>query len=78
MGVVGEGQHDVGARVQEVAVQLGHDLRVVQHRLRHVGACGKIAAPLDLEQIALGADDGPCCQPLEQARSAGHCGVSHG
>ena len=65
MGVVGEGQHHVGARVQEIAVQLGHDIRVVQDRFRNIGAGGEIAAPLDLEQIALGTDDRPCCQPLE-------------
>ena len=78
MGVVGEGQHDVGACVQEVAVELSHDLRVLQNRLRHVGAGGEITATLDLEQIALGADDGSSRQPFAQIRSARRCGVSHG
>ena len=69
MGVIGEGQHDVRARVQEFAMQLDYGVRMFQHCFGHVGAGGEIAAALDLEQIALGANDGSCRQPFEQTRS---------
>ena len=54
--VVGERLDDVRARMHEFAVQLRHDLGVLQHDLRDEGAGLQIAAPLELEQIAFGAD----------------------
>ena len=77
MGVVGEGEHDVGAGAQEVSVQPDHRVGVLQHHFGHVGAGGEIAGSLQLEQIALGADDRPRRQPFEQARSARRCSAGH-
>ena len=54
MGVVGEGEHYVGAGAQEVAMQPDHRIGVFEHRFGHVGAGGDIAAALELEEITLG------------------------
>ena len=56
--VVRERLHDVGARVHEVAVQLRDDLGMIEHDLGNERARLHIAAPLELEEVALGADDG--------------------
>ena len=69
VGVVREGLNDVGARVDELAVELRHELRVIQHDLGHVGAGLEVAAPLQLEEVALGADHGAVRKPLEQTGS---------
>ena len=57
VGVVGEGLDDVRAGVHELAVQLRHQLRVLEHDLGDERARLQVAAPLELEEVALGADD---------------------
>jgi hypothetical protein len=52
--------------MDEVAVQLAHHLGVLQHGFRLEGARLEIAAPLELEEVALGADDRTLAQPLDQ------------
>ena len=64
--VVRERLHDVGARVHEVAVQLRDDLGMVEHDLGHERAGLQVAAPLELEEIALGADHRALVEPLEE------------
>ena len=66
MGVVGESLDDIGAGVNELAVQPGDELGMLEHDLGHVGAGLQIAAPLELEQIALGADHRSLVEPFEQ------------
>ena len=63
MAVVGERLDHVGAGAHELAVELAHRLGGVEHDLRHVGAGLEVAAPLQLEQIALGADHRPRLEP---------------
>ena len=65
--VIGERLDDVGARVHELAVELVDDLRMLEHDLRHEGAGLQIAAPLELEQIAFGADHRPLVEALNEA-----------
>ena len=78
VGIVGEGQHHVGASAQEVAVQAGDRIGVFQHHFGHVGTGGDVAGPLELEQIALGADERPGLEAIEKARRGGRDDVSHG
>ena len=56
VAVVGERLDDVGAGVDEVAMELDDDLRVVEHDLGDEGSGLQVAPPLELEDIALGAD----------------------
>ncbi len=64
--VVRERLHDVGARVHEVAVQLRDDLGMVEHDLGDERAGLQIAAPLELEKIALGTDHRALVEPLQE------------
>ncbi len=66
MRVIGERFDDVRARVHEIAVDLRHDLGMIEHGFRHERARLHIAATLELEQIALGADDGAVRKPLDE------------
>ena len=43
--------------MDEIAMQLRHDFRMLEHDLGHEGAGLQVAAPLELEHVALGADD---------------------
>jgi hypothetical protein len=65
--VVGERLDDVRAGVHELAVQLGDELPMLEHYLGDERAGLQVAAPLELEQVALGADHAPVCEPREQA-----------
>ena len=69
MRVVRERLDDVGARVDEVAMQLAHDFGMLEHDLGHEGAGLQIAAALELEHIALGADHRSLVEPFEQRQS---------
>ena len=69
--VVGERLDDVGARVHELAMELGHLLRVVEHGLGDECAGLDEPAPLELEEVALRADDVPLLEALEKSGS-GH------
>jgi hypothetical protein len=66
MAVVGERLDDVGAGVHELTVQLGDELGVLEDDLRDESTRLEIAAALELEQVALGADDRSFVEPLEQ------------
>ena len=66
--VVGEGLDHVGSGVDEVTVQLTHHLRVLEHDFRHVGPGLKVAAALELEEIALRADDRSRGETLDEIR----------
>jgi hypothetical protein len=55
--VVGQRHHDVGPRAEELAVELPERARLVEDHLRDVRTGLDVAAPLELEHIALGADD---------------------
>ena len=65
MRVVGEGLHDVGSGVDEVAMQLGDRFRMLEHHLGHEGAGLQVAAPFQFEQVAFGADDRPGVETLQ-------------
>ena len=67
VAVVGERDHDLGAGAQELAVQLADGVREVEHDLRHVRAALQVAAALELEQVALGAEHDAVVESLEQA-----------
>src|SRR6201985_3326282 len=54
--VVGQRHHHVRARAQELAMQLTHGVRVVEYHLGHERARLDVAAPLQLEDVALGAE----------------------
>ena len=76
MRVVGERLDDVRACVDEVAVQLGDDLRVLEHDFGNEGARLQIAAPLELEYVAFGADDRALVETLEEGETR-RSGCSH-
>src|SRR5260221_2001073 len=67
MGVVGERLDDVGAGMDELAMQLGDQLGGLEHDLGHVRAGLQVAAAFELEQVAFGADDRSLGQSLEQS-----------
>src|ERR1700688_2686277 len=57
--------------MHELAVELLDELGMLEHHLRHVSAGLEIAAALELEEIALGADHRALGQALKQARPLG-------
>jgi hypothetical protein len=67
MGVVGEGLDHVRSGVHELAVQLGDDVRVLEHDLGHVRPRLQVAPALELEQVSLGAEHGPLREPLHES-----------
>src|SRR5207237_175567 len=67
MRIVGERLDDVGAGVHEVAVEALDEVGMLEDDLRDEGAGLQISAALELEQVALGADDGPGGEPFEQS-----------
>ena len=77
--VVGERLDDIGAGVDEIAVQLRDRVRVLEHHLGDEGAGLQVAAALELEDVALGADHGAVLEALQQRRALrgrGRHGVS--
>ena len=68
--VVRERLDDVRAGVDELPVQLGDDLGMLEHDLGDVGAGLEVPTPLALEQVPLGADDGALLEAVEQTGSA--------
>ena len=66
VAVIGERLDDVGARVDEIAVRLGNDLRMLEHDLGHEGPGLQVAPALELEEVALGADHRAGFEPLHQ------------
>ena len=70
VGVVRERLDDVGAGVDELAVQLRHQLGVLEHDLGHERPRLQVAAPLEFEEVALGADDGALRETIEESAHA--------
>jgi hypothetical protein len=70
--VVGERDHDLGPRAQKLPVQLADGIRIVEHDLWDEGAALEIAAPLELEEIALGAEDDVALEALQQGQPSVH------
>ena len=62
--VVRERLDDVRTRVDELAVELGDEVRLLEHDLRDECASLQVAAPLELEQVPLGADHGSVAEPI--------------
>jgi hypothetical protein len=77
MRVIRERLDDVRSRVNEVAVELRDRLRMFEHDLRHERPGLQIAAALELEDIAFGANDGAGVEALQQ-RGARNGGREHG
>ena len=74
--VVREGLDHVGAGVDELPMELSHQLGMLQDHDRNVGAGLQVAPALELEQVPLGADHRPLREPLEKAPvGAGVVGV---
>src|SRR5271165_446781 len=71
MSVISEGFHDVAAGMHEIVMQPLDHLRILDYRLRHESARLKVAAPLQLEEIAFRADDWAAFQAIEEARLHG-------
>jgi hypothetical protein len=72
MPVVGERDHHLGARAQELPVELADGVGIVEHHLRDEGATLEISAALELEEIALGTQDDVTLEALEQGQPSGH------
>src|SRR5208337_2377279 len=71
MSVIGEGFHNVAAGMHEILMQPLDHLRILDYRLRHESARLKVAAPLQLEEIAFRADDWAAFEAIEEARLHG-------
>ncbi len=54
--------------MDELLVQDPNQVGPLQHDLGHVRTGLQVAPPLELEQIALGADHRPLVEPLQQPR----------
>ena len=66
VGVVGEGLHDIGTGVDELAMQLGDHPRLLQHDLRDERTRLEVPPTLELEEITLGADHVACAESIEE------------
>ena len=66
--------------MDEIAMQLRHRFRMLEHDFRHERAGLQVASPLELEHVALGADDraaGELLQEGDALRSGcGHVGAA--
>ena len=78
MRVIGEGLDDVRAGMNEVAMELDDDLGMLEHDLGHESSCLEIAAPLELEDVAFGADHRTGFEALQQGRSLKVGSIIHG
>ena len=67
MSVIGEGFHHLAAGVNEVFVQPRHRVPDAQSRPPGQTDRLKVAAPFELEEVALGANDGPDTEALKKA-----------
>jgi hypothetical protein len=65
MGVISERLDHIGARAEEVAMQVLDLLGEIENDLWHIGARLQIAAPLQLEEVALSANHRSRGKPLE-------------
>ena len=69
--VVRERLDDIGAGVNELAMELGDDLGVVEDDLGNERARLQVTPPFAFEQIALGADHGALLEALEEPLFSG-------
>jgi hypothetical protein len=67
VAVIRERDHHLGPGAQELAVELGDRLGAVEDDLGDVRAALQIAAPLELEQVALGAENDAVAQSVEES-----------
>src|SRR4029079_5972138 len=63
-----------GPRVHELAVELGHLLRVLEDDLGDERPRLHVAAPLELEEVGLGAYHRAQVEAFEQSGSVSHAG----
>jgi hypothetical protein len=63
--------------MDEIAMQLRHDFRMLEHDFGYERAGLQVPAPLELEDVSLRADDRPLGKPLDQRLSL-RCGWIHG
>jgi hypothetical protein len=68
--VVGERDHDVGAGPKKFAVQLAQCVGKIENDFGNIGAGLDVAAPLEFEDVALGAEHDAGFQPFEDAACA--------
>ena len=61
--------------MNELAVELRHELGVLEHDLRHERPCLEIPPALELEEIALRTDDGSLRESFEQSGLHAHTSV---
>ena len=64
--VVRERLDDVGSRVDELPMKLRDELGVLEDDLGDERPGLQVAPPLELEEVALGTDDGALVEPLQQ------------
>src|SRR5206468_2530798 len=76
MRVVSQRLDHIGARVHEIEMELTHDLRMLEHDLGHERAGLQIAAPLEFEQVAFGANDRTGVETLQE-RGSWFCSGVH-
>src|SRR3712207_116631 len=69
VGVVGERLDHVRPRVDELTVELRDLLGMLETGLRHDGSGLEVAPALQLEQVALGANDGAFVKVFEETKS---------
>ena len=58
-------------------MELGDEVRMLQHDLGNVGPGLEVPAPLELKEVPLGADDRTSFEPVQEAESGGGRGVVH-
>src|SRR5581483_661229 len=66
VAVVREGDQDARAGPGELPVELANRVREVEDDLRHVRPALQVAAALELEEVALGADDDAQLEAFQQ------------
>jgi hypothetical protein len=63
--------------MDELAVELGDEIRVLQDNLRHVGPGLQVPPSLELEEVALGADHRPNGEPIVQTPAVRRSTIIH-
>jgi hypothetical protein len=76
--VIGERFNHVRPGVDELTMEPGDEVRMLQHDLRSVGPGLEVPTSLELEEVPLGADNRTRFKPFQKARSGRGRGVVHG
>jgi hypothetical protein len=63
--------------MDELAMELRDEIRVLQDNLGHVGPGLQVPAPLELEEVSLGANHRPNGEPIEQTPAVRRSTVTH-